>query len=252
MPGRPGDRGLPGSVGGGAGQRHGCRGFAVAGPGSGRAGGRRRLLPDGSQMPALGERSGGGMGGRMVFRTCHHAVGGSRVRWQWRRRVSIGEVLATARGQAGLTMRQVSQRTRIRETIIGGIERDDFSACGGDFYARGTRAIARAVGVDGEPLVGEYDSTHGTPQASPEAGLPGPSAPPRPRRRRRPNGSVALLVVLAAAAAPTYHLAASGPAGGAPAAARKPAVSAHRPPARTRRRRTRVHPPQRAMAHARW
>ena len=144
--------------------------------------------------------------------------------------MSIGEVLATARGQAGLTMTQVSQRTRIRETIIGGIERDDFSACGGDFYARGhIRAIARAVGVDGEPLVGEYDSSHGTSQASPEAGLPGPSAPPRPRRRRRPNGSVALLVVLAAVAGlVTYHLVASGPAGGAPAAARKPAVSAHK------------------------
>jgi hypothetical protein len=121
--------------------------------------------------------------------------------------VSIGKVLATARGQAGLTITQVSQRTRIRETIIGGIERDDFSACGGDFYARGhIRAIARAVGVDGEPLVGEYDSSHGTPQASPEAGPPGPSAPPRPRQRHRPNGSVALLVVLAAVLVVLYYV----------------------------------------------
>ena len=87
--------------------------------------------------------------------------------------MSIGEALAAARGQAGLTIMQVSQRTRIRETLIGGIERDDFPGCGGDFYARGhIRAIARAVGADGEPLVGEYDSSHGTPQASTAAGRP--------------------------------------------------------------------------------
>ena len=144
--------------------------------------------------------------------------------------MSIGEVLATARSQAGLTITQVSQRTRIRETIIGGIERDDFSACGGDFYARGhIRAIARAVGVDGEPLVGEYDSSHATPQAQTAAGVPGPPAPLRLRQRHRPNWSVALLVVLAAVAGlVTYHLVASGPAGGAPAAARKPVASVHK------------------------
>jgi cytoskeletal protein RodZ len=75
--------------------------------------------------------------------------------------VSIGEALTAARRQAGLSITQVSQRTRIRETIVGGIERDDFSACGGDFYARGhIRAIARATGADPEPLVREYDSSH--------------------------------------------------------------------------------------------
>jgi cytoskeletal protein RodZ len=78
--------------------------------------------------------------------------------------VSIGEALAAARRQADLTITQVSQRTRIRETIIRGIEHDDFSACGGDFYARGhIRAIARAAGADPEPLVAEYDSSHGAP-----------------------------------------------------------------------------------------
>ena len=91
----------------------------------------------------------------MVFRTCHHAVAGSRRDRAVEAAVRIGEVLAAARSQAGLTITQVSQRTRIRETIIGGIERDDFSGCGGDFYARGhIRAIARAVGADGEPLCG--------------------------------------------------------------------------------------------------
>ena len=75
--------------------------------------------------------------------------------------MSIGEGLAQARRQAGLTVTQIRARTRIRETIISGIERDDYSACGGDFYTRGhIRAIAKAVGTDPVPLIGEYDAAH--------------------------------------------------------------------------------------------
>jgi Helix-turn-helix domain len=78
--------------------------------------------------------------------------------------VGIGEALAEARRQAGLTVTEVSQRTRIREAIIRGIEGDDYSACGGDFYARGNiRSIARAVGADPEPLIREYDEVHRAP-----------------------------------------------------------------------------------------
>lgn len=73
-------------------------------------------------------------------------------------RVGIGEALAEARYQAGLTVTEVSQRTGIRETIIRGIEGDDYSACGGDLYARANiRSIAGAVGADPEPLIREYD-----------------------------------------------------------------------------------------------
>ena len=75
--------------------------------------------------------------------------------------MSIGEGLAQARHRAGLTVTQVSERTCIRETIISGIERDDYSACGGDFYTWGNiRAIAKAVGTDPVPLIGEYDAAH--------------------------------------------------------------------------------------------
>jgi len=97
---------------------------------------------------------------------------------QWRRRVSIGEVLAAARGQAGLTITQVSQRTRIRETIIRGIEEDDFAACGGDFYARWhIRAIARAVGVDGEPLAASTTPATARHRPAPLPPCPRPTRP---------------------------------------------------------------------------
>ena len=83
--------------------------------------------------------------------------------------MSIGEVLAAARRQAGLTNTQVSQRTRIRETIVRGIERDDFSACGADIYARGhIRSIAHTVGVDPEPLV-RGSTTRATARRRPAA-----------------------------------------------------------------------------------
>ena len=80
--------------------------------------------------------------------------------------MSIGTTLAQARRQAGLTLTQVSQQTRLRETIIRGIESDDYSACGGDFYARGhIRAIARVVGADPAPLIEEYDRTRHAPDS---------------------------------------------------------------------------------------
>src|SRR6202021_3129725 len=84
----------------------------------------------------------------------------------WRREVSIGDTLAEARRQAGLTITQVSRQTRIRESIIRAIEQGDFSACGGDFYARGhIRSIAAAVGVDPVPLIRDTDEEHGPPAA---------------------------------------------------------------------------------------
>jgi transcriptional regulator with XRE-family HTH domain len=81
--------------------------------------------------------------------------------------VPIGETLAQARHRAGLTVAEVSQQTRIRETIIRKIEEDDYSECGGDFYARGhIRAIAKVVGADPEPLIQEYDALHRAPGAA--------------------------------------------------------------------------------------
>jgi cytoskeletal protein RodZ len=111
--------------------------------------------------------------------------------------VSIGETLAEGRRQAGLTVTQVSQRTRIRETIIRSIEQSDFSPCGGDFYARGhIRSIAAAIGIDPAPLIREYDAMHGAPEAIRAADVFEPSTPIRLRERRSPNWSLAMVLAL--------------------------------------------------------
>ncbi len=114
--------------------------------------------------------------------------------------MSIGDALAAARRQAGLTTTQVSQRTCIRETIVRGIERGDYSACGGDFYARGhIRSIARAVGLDPDELIREYDATQAPAQPITAADVFQPFTPVRLKERgRRPNWTVFLLVGLVA------------------------------------------------------
>jgi cytoskeletal protein RodZ len=110
----------------------------------------------------------------------------------------IGETLARRRQEAGLTISQVSVRTRIRETVIRSIERDDFSLCGGNFYARGhIRSIARVIGIDPEPLVREYDDAHGgSPEALSAVTAFEPETPVRIRERRAPNWSAAMAIAL--------------------------------------------------------
>ena len=110
--------------------------------------------------------------------------------------MSIGSTLAQARESAGLTLEDVAAKTRIRRTLILGMENDDFSACGGDFYARGhLRTVATAVGADPSQLLAEFDAQR------PEA------APPRatdvfepeinaPAERRGPNWTAAMAAAL--------------------------------------------------------
>ena len=113
--------------------------------------------------------------------------------------MSIGHDLAEARRQAGLTVTQVSQQTCIRETIIRGIEHDDYAGCGGDVYARGhIRAIATAVGADPGPLIREYNAAHPVSQAVTAPDLLQPASLTGFRDRRRLNWSAVLGLALVA------------------------------------------------------
>lgn len=73
-----------------------------------------------------------------------------------------GATLAAQRERAGLSVEDVAAETRIRGTVVRAIERDDYAPCGGEVYARGhLRAIAHAVGADGEAVVRAYDQRFG-------------------------------------------------------------------------------------------
>jgi len=120
----------------------------------------------------------------------------------------IGESLAAARRQAGLSISQVSHQTRIREAIIRDIERDDYSHCGGDFYARGhIRSIARAVGADPGPLIAEYDATRRAPLPVTAAEAFRPVTPIKLREPRRRHWGAALgLALVVVVGLGAYHV----------------------------------------------
>jgi hypothetical protein len=86
------------------------------------------------------------------------------------------------------------------------MEADDYSMCGGDFYARGNiRDIAEVVGADPGPLIEEYDRAHratGPVAATSLDELLERSGPGRPHWHRTPAfmlvfGVAAVLIVLA-------------------------------------------------------
>ena len=80
--------------------------------------------------------------------------------------MSIGGVLAEARHRRGLTVAEVSHYTRVRESVIRAIERDDFLLPGSDGQTRDQiRLLARALGVDPGPLITEFDASY---QSGPE------------------------------------------------------------------------------------
>lgn len=71
---------------------------------------------------------------------------------------SLGAMLREARERAALSIDDVSERTRIRATLIREIEADDFRGCGGNFYARGhVRSIATTLGADPGPFVNRFN-----------------------------------------------------------------------------------------------
>jgi cytoskeletal protein RodZ len=141
--------------------------------------------------------------------------------------VSIGNSLAEARQQSGLSVTEVSRRTRIRESIIRDIEADDFSACGGDFYARGhIRSIATAVGYDPQSLINDYDAEHGPLGTMRAADVFEPSAPIKIRERRSPSLSLIVAVVLLAIIGVSVYRLVSSHGGHAALAGTRPSVTA--------------------------
>ncbi len=107
----------------------------------------------------------------------------------------MGHDVSAARQEAGMTLAEVSERTRIRATVIGEIESDNFVHCGGDVYARGhLRAIAAAVGADPVPWIEAYDAEYGI--VAPSVTEVFESETAVPARRRGANWSAVMAAAL--------------------------------------------------------
>jgi len=58
-----------------------------------------------------------------------------------------------------MSLDDLAQVTKLRASILGAMEDDDFSHCGGVVYARGQlRAIAPVLGVDPDELVAAFEA----------------------------------------------------------------------------------------------
>lgn len=112
--------------------------------------------------------------------------------------MSIGAILAGARQQAGLSVAELSEHTRIREPVINALERDDYSICGGDFYARGhLRSVAKALGLDQDAIVRQYNETYGGMQVLiPASAMFKGDTPIKLHERRTPNWTMAMAIAL--------------------------------------------------------
>lgn len=113
--------------------------------------------------------------------------------------MSVGETLARARQERGLSVEDVTAATRIRGGLIRSIENDDFAACGGAVYARGhIRNISRVLELDPAPLVAEFDRTHADESAPAPALVPAAHVDPEVAHAepKRANWAAAMAVAL--------------------------------------------------------
>jgi cytoskeletal protein RodZ len=73
--------------------------------------------------------------------------------------MSLGSVIRQARIDAGLSVDDLSERTSIRAGLLKEIERDDFTKCGGETYARGhLRNIAPHIKMDSQLLLELFEN----------------------------------------------------------------------------------------------
>ena len=115
--------------------------------------------------------------------------------------MSVGESLARARQERGLSVEDVTAATRIRGGLIRSIEGDDFRPCGGAVYARGhIRNISRVLDIDPAPLVEEFDRTHSDESNPAPALVPAASIDPEVAHSepKRANWAAAMAVALVA------------------------------------------------------
>lgn len=112
-------------------------------------------------------------------------------------RPSVGRALKQARIAAGLTVDEISGSTRVRIAIVHAIEADDFAPCGGDVYARGhIRTLAKAVGLDPEPLLAQFAADHGGGRPAPTPAAPLFEAERIRPERRGPNWTAAMVAAI--------------------------------------------------------
>jgi cytoskeletal protein RodZ len=75
--------------------------------------------------------------------------------------MNLGEVLSSARKDSTISVDDLAAALSIRAGLLIDMERNNFSKCGGDVYARGhLRNIAPLLGLDSAMLISLYNAEH--------------------------------------------------------------------------------------------
>jgi cytoskeletal protein RodZ len=75
--------------------------------------------------------------------------------------MNLGEVLHNARTSVGISLDDLAAATSIRAGLLSEMEKNNFSHCGGDIYARGhLRNLAPKLGLDAQELINLYNEEH--------------------------------------------------------------------------------------------
>jgi cytoskeleton protein RodZ len=76
--------------------------------------------------------------------------------------MSLGSLIAKARKDAGLSLEDLAAKTNIRMSVLSEIEKNNFSHCGGETYARGhVRNIAAVLKADQKEFIRLYEEEQG-------------------------------------------------------------------------------------------
>lgn len=124
---------------------------------------------------------------------------------------SFGETLRRERELRQISLREISEATKINLRYLDALERDDFRHLPGGVFNKGfVRAYAQFIGIDPESMVNAYLEEEGRQQAKAARGGGGTPLPAEPAERPRDRGLrvwvavlVALLVLVVVAAGAT-------------------------------------------------
>lgn len=107
---------------------------------------------------------------------------------------SIGQQLRRERELRQVSLEEMSQNTRIPLKMLHRIEEDRFDELPGEVFARGfLRSYTRALGLDSEPVIEQYDGSRRRPEEEPPAPI---TAITPPERGRRFGIAIALVILL--------------------------------------------------------
>lgn len=81
--------------------------------------------------------------------------------------MNLGEVLNSARTSARISLDDLASITSIRQGLLSEMEKNNFTHCGGDIYARGhLRNIAPHIGLEPQQLIDLYNAEHSSESRS--------------------------------------------------------------------------------------